>query len=264
MKILFIGDVVGRPGREVLENNLPALEQEFNIDFTIVNGENASGGFGMDFKAYQMLTNAGADVLTMGNHTFDNRKILDFIDKQDNIIRPANLSVSAPGTGFRVFRLKSGEEIAVINVCGRAYSRLQLDCPFKITEQLLNEISLEQTAVFVDFHADATSEKVCFGHYFDGRVSAVCGTHTHIQTADEKVLLKGTAYITDAGMTGAYDSCLGMDKEASISKFTSIRRLQMKPAAGERQINGVVIELDDKHRARSIQRINRMYPEYAY
>ena len=262
MKLLFIGDVVGRPGREVLENNLPLLERKYDIDFTIVNGENATGGFGMDHKAYEMMSAAGADAFTMGNHTFDNKKIFDFIDKKDNIVRPINMSVPAPGVGIRHFELKNGRKLAIVNMAGRAYSKMLLDCPFKAMDELLKDISLEETAIFVDFHADATSEKVCFGHRFDGRISAMCGTHTHIQTADEKILPRGTAYITDAGMTGAYDSCLGMDKEASISRFTELKKGQMRPAAGERQINGVVIELDESNRARSIQRINEVYPEY--
>lgn len=262
MKILFIGDIVGRPGREVLENNLPRLEEEFGTDFTIVNGENASGGFGMDLKAYDMISAAGADAFTMGNHTFDNKKIFDFIDQKDNIVRPLNLTVKAPGKGCRSFSLAGNTKLTVINVVGRAYSNSSLDCPFKMIDELLKEIALKDQIIFVDFHGDATSEKVCFGHYFDGRVSAVCGTHTHIQTADEKILPRGTAYITDAGMTGGYDSCLGMDKEASISIFTELKRRQMKPAAGERQINGVVIEIDEDHKAKSIQRINRVYGEF--
>lgn len=262
MKLLFIGDVVGRPGREVLENNLPLLENKYDIDFTIVNGENASGGFGMDLKAYDMISACGADAFTMGNHTFDNRKIFDFIDKKDNIVRPYNMSVKAPGVGIRTFDLKNGEHLTIVNLAGRAYSKMLLDCPFKAMENILKEVSLKDSAIFVDFHADATSEKVCFGHLFDGRISAMCGTHTHIQTADEKILPRGTAYITDAGMTGAYDSCLGMDKEASISRFIELKKSQMKPAAGERQINGVVIELNHAYNAVSITRINEVYPEY--
>ena len=263
MRILFIGDIVGRPGREVLENNLPLLQEEFQIDFTIVNGENASGGFGLDLKAYEMILAAGADAFTMGNHTFDNKKIFDFIEKKENIIRPLNLTAKAPGVGCRTFKLPRGESLTVINVCGRIYSTLSLDCPFKAVEALLNELPpRSEQAIFVDIHADATSEKVCFGHYFDGRVSAVCGTHTHIQTADEKILPRGTAYLSDAGMTGAYDSCLGMEKEAAISTFTELKRRQMRPAAGERQINGVVIELNGVYKGTHIERINRVYPEF--
>ncbi len=262
MRILFIGDVVGRPGREALENNLPLLEQEYDIDFTIVNGENATGGFGMDLKAYTALTSAGADALTMGNHTFDNKKIFNFIDEKDNIVRPLNLTAKAPGAGVRRFTLKNGASLAVVNLCGRVYSNMSLNCPFQAMEEVLKDLSLAETAIFVDFHADATSEKVCFGHYFDGRVSAVCGTHTHIQTADEKILSRGTAYITDAGMTGAYDSCLGMTKEAAISRFTQLRRQIMRPAPGERQINGVVVTLNDEHKAESIERISRICPEF--
>ena len=262
MKILFIGDVVGLPGRAVLENNLPLLEREYHIDFTIVNGENATGGFGLDLKAYDALTSAGADALTMGNHTFDNRKIFSFIEEKDNIIRPLNMTVNSPGEGMRVFTLKSGEKLTVINLCGRVYSNLSVDCPFQTMDTILKETSLQDGAIFIDFHADATSEKVCFGHRYDGRVSAVCGTHTHIQTADEKILPHGTAYITDAGMTGAYDSCLGMNKEAAISRFTELKRQQMRPASGERQINGVVITLNRDFKAEAIERIHRVYPEF--
>lgn len=259
MKILFIGDVVGRPGREVLENNLAALEAEYQTDFTIINGENSSGGFGMDIKAYNMMSAAGADAFTMGNHTFDNRKIFDFIGEKNNIVRPLNLPVKAPGVGYRIFTLASGERLSIVNLLGQAYSNISPNSPFEAMEKLLSSGELDGTAVFVDFHADATSEKVCFGHYFDGRVAAVCGTHTHIQTADEKILAKGTAYITDAGMTGAYDSCLGMDKEASISKFIRVGRHKMQPADGERQINGVVITLDSNLKGRNIERVQRVY-----
>ena len=259
MKILFIGDVIGRPGREVLENNLAVIESEYNTDFTIVNGENSAGGFGMDLKAYNMMSAAGVDAFTMGNHTFDNRKIFDFIGEKNNIIRPLNLSVKAPGVGYRIFTLASGEKLSIVNLLGQAYSNIGPNSPFEAMEKLLATGELADTAIFVDLHADATSEKVCFGHYFDGRVAAVCGTHTHIQTADEKILPKGTAYITDAGMTGAYDSCLGMNKEASISKFIRVGRHRMQPAEGERQINGVVITLDDKFKGRGIERVQRVY-----
>ena len=262
MNILFIGDVVGRPGREALENNLPVLEREYDIDFTIVNGENATGGYGMNYDAYKLLTAAGADAITLGNHAFDNHKIFGFIDKVDDIVRPLNFTVKTPGQGMRLFTTKAGERIAVVNLCGRVFSRLNVDCPFQTMEAVLTDPALANAVVFVDFHADATSEKVSFGHYFDGRVAAVCGTHTHIQTADEKILPRGTAYITDVGMTGAYDSCLGMGKEEAISRFTALKRRSMRPAPGERQLNGVVVTIGSDRKATAIRRVQRLYPEF--
>ncbi|MEE0776799.1 MAG: TIGR00282 family metallophosphoesterase, partial [Bacillota bacterium] len=197
---------------------------------------------------------------TMGNHTFDNKKILDFIDSA-NIVRPLNLATKAPGVGLRSFPLADGRTLTIINLLGRVYSNLNVDCPFKTMEAVLKEHSLKNEILFVDFHGDATSEKVCLGHFLDGRVSAVVGTHTHIQTADEKVLSRGTAYITDVGITGAYDSSLGMEKEAAIARFTTVMKVRLEPAAGERQINGVVIEFDECNRAKSIHRIVRVYPD---
>ncbi|HIZ77119.1 MAG TPA: TIGR00282 family metallophosphoesterase [Firmicutes bacterium] len=260
MRILFLGDIVGRPGRSVLENNLRRIQDEEKIDFTIANGENSSGGFGMNKKGYDAMIMSGIDVFTMGNHTFDNKRIVDFIDDAD-IVRPLNLTMSAPGKGIRSYPLPDGRKITIINLLGRVYSHLNVDCPFKTMESVLKDHSLKEEILFVDIHADATSEKVCLGHFLDGRVSVVAGTHTHIQTADERILSRGTAYITDVGMTGAYDSSLGMDKEAAISRFTSVLGGKMVPALGERQINGIIVEINDQNKAISMHRIFQVYPE---
>ena len=257
MKLLFIGDVVGRPGREVLENNLPLLEQEFGVDFTIINGENASGGFGMDLKAYDMMSAAGADAFTMGNHTFDNRKIFDFIDRKENIVRPLNLTLDAPGQGIRKFELKNGESLVIINFVGRAYSKMSLDCPFRKMEDILKDLSLKDTAIFVDFHGEATSEKQAFANYADGRVSAVVGTHTHVQTNDDRILPGGTAYITDAGCVSAEDSVLGVVKEAAIEKQKYLKPVRFSTKEGGGYVCGIFIETDADGKAVKTEKIKK-------
>lgn len=260
MRILFIGDIVGSPGRGVLENNLSLIEEREKIDFTIANGENSSGGFGMNRKGYDALSASGVDAFTMGNHTFDNKKIIDFIDSP-NIARPLNLPADTPGAGIRSIITKAGKVVTIINALGQVFTNQPVSCPFKSIDEALKRRSLEAEIIIVDFHADATSEKVCLGHYLDGRVSAILGTHTHIQTADEKILPRGAAYITDVGMTGAYDSSLGMDKSAAVSRFVSGENVRLFPAVGERQINAVVVETDDStNKAKSIKRINQIYP----
>lgn len=260
MRILFIGDIVGSPGRNVLENNLSVLERAENIDFTIANGENSSGGFGMNKKGYDQMGNSGVDAFTMGNHTFDNKKIVDFIDSP-NIVRPFNLVGEHPGKGLRSIILKNGKILTIINMLGQVYSNLEISCPFKAMDTLLKEHRIDNEIIILDFHADATSEKVCLGHYLNGRVTAVLGTHTHIQTADAKILSRGTGYITDVGMTGAYDSSLGMDKEAAISRFIPGTNAHLFPASGERQINAVILEINDlTNKTQSIKAINLLYP----
>ncbi|MEG0874789.1 MAG: TIGR00282 family metallophosphoesterase [Clostridiales bacterium] len=260
MNVLFIGDIVGNPGRSVLENNLSVIENEENISFTIANGENSSGGFGMNKKGYDSMSMSGVDAFTMGNHTFDNKKIIDFIDSP-NIIRPLNLTGDTPGKGVRTLDLANGKKLTIVNMLGRVYSNNNVDCPFKTMDKILQEHNLADEIIILDFHADATSEKVCLGHYLDGKVTAVLGTHTHIQTADEKILPRGTGYISDVGMTGGYDSSLGMDKEAAISRFTQTVNSRLFPAEGERQINAVVLKIDDNtNKTKEIYRINKVFP----
>lgn len=222
MRILFVGDVMGRAGREALEKYLPKLKKDLNVDVAIVNGENAAHGRGITEKFCQEFYGWGADVITTGNHVWDQREILKYITKDDCLLRPANFPAqTTPGNGFKLFELMDGRRILVVNMMCRLFMD-PLDDPFAVMESILKEYSLGKNcdAIFVDFHGETTSEKMSFGHHFSGRVSAVIGTHTHIPTADAHVMSGGTAYMSDAGMTGDYDSVIGMKKETAIHRFT--------------------------------------------
>ena len=264
-KILFIGDIVANPGRRVLEKNLRRLQDEYCIDFTVANGENSSGGFGMSKSAFDELCAIGIDAFTMGNHTWDKKELATFIDKETNIVRPLNFSDCQHGVGFRVFQL--GEQrLALINMIGQIFMQ-PADCPFAAADKLLAELSLQMEQqgetinyIIVDMHAEATSEKMAMGWYLDGRVSAVLGTHTHVQTNDARLLPKGTAYITDVGMTGPHDSILGMDPDLVLRRFLAKRSSKLQPAAGDLQINAVVLELLTNGRAANIKTINLIDP----
>jgi len=260
LKILFIGDVVGGPGRRILEKRLRSLQHEHDIDFTVANGENAAGGAGINKKAYQELLDSGVDAFTMGNHVWDNKDIFSFIDQGAKIVRPANLPASSPGIGCAVFEA-GGFSVALINILGRVYMP-GVDCPFLTADHLLKTLSPPTPYVVVDIHAEATSEKVTMGWYLDGRVSAVIGTHTHVQTNDARILPKGTAYITDVGMTGPRDSVLGVDKDAVIRRFVTHLPTRFEPAAGDLQFNGVILDLDSGGRCRSMETINFMEPSF--
>lgn len=244
MKFLFIGDVVGAPGRNMVNKYLPLLKKKYKPTITIVNGENAASGKGITQKIYKGLLEAGAQVITMGNHTWDNREIFEFIDDAAWLIRPANLPANNPGQGYTIVTVNS-VKIAVINLIGRTFLPPN-DCPFKKVDEILESIKKITPFIFVDFHAEATSEKQAFGWYLDGRVTAVVGTHTHVQTADHRVLPKGTAYITDVGMTGAYDGILGMDKDIIINRFLTNLPARFEVAKGREQLNGVVVTVDEK------------------
>ncbi len=242
MKILVVGDVVGRPGRRAVKEMLPVIKNDYGVDFTVVNGENAAGGRGINSEVTDELLSSGIDVLTMGNHVWDNKEIFEFIDEQSRLIRPCNYPEGTPGQGFAV--IEAGDwKIAVINASGRVFMD-NLDCPFRKVESILDEIEGLWDICLVDFHAEATSEKLAFAHYFDGRVTAVMGTHTHIQTADECILPKGTAYISDLGMTGPVDSILGMNKDQVLRKFLSQRPVRLEVAKGAVQIQGVLLSID--------------------
>ena len=243
MNIIMIGDIVGRPGRRIIKELLPSLVTEFQIDLVIANGENAAGGNGITPDLAEELYEAGIDVLTMGNHVWDNKEIFDFIQDQPRLIRPCNYPEGTPGLGFNIFA-KDPWRVAVINASGRVFMD-NLDCPFREVERILASIDGLWDICLVDFHAEATSEKLAFAHYFDGRVTAVLGTHTHIQTADERVLENGTAYISDLGMTGPVDSILGMNKDQVIKKFLTQRPVRLEVARGAVQIQGVVLTIDD-------------------
>jgi metallophosphoesterase (TIGR00282 family) len=254
MRFLAIGDVVGRPGRNILKSTLSKLKENYKIDVVIANCENAAGGNGLTKKVADELFSIGIDVMTMGNHVWANKEIFSFIENETRIIRPANYPEgTTPGRGYNVFE-KNNLKFAVINLCGRVFME-NLDCPFRKIDEILGKI--ECPIVIVDFHAEATSEKIALGFYVDGRVSCLYGTHTHVQTADEKILPNGTAYITDIGMTGPYDSVLGVDKDIVIQKFTTLLPVRFEVAKGKAQFNGIVFEVDNNTgKAVSIERIN--------
>src|SRR5690606_25228848 len=233
MKILFIGDVVGSPGREMIQEYLPKLKAKFHPTLTIVNGENAASGRGITKKIYNQFLENGAQAITLGNHTWDNKDIFEFIDTAKNMIRPANFPEGTPGQGMMISKV-NGQEVAIINLQGRTFLPA-IEDPFKKADELIEQAKKRTSIIFVDFHAEATSEKIAMGWYLDGRVTAVVGTHTHVQTADNRVLPQGTAFITDVGMTGPYDGILGMDKEAVIQKFKTALPVRFEVVKGRTQ-----------------------------
>jgi hypothetical protein len=247
MRILFLGDLVGRSGRGAVIEALPKLRERYRLDFVVVNGENAAGGFGISEAILIELLDAGADVVTTGNHVFDQREALVFIERHDRLLRPINFPQGTPGKGVGLFKAKTGADMLVINVMGRVFMA-DLDDPFRAVERELEACGLKTgaDAILIDFHAEATSEKEAMGHFVDGRASGVIGTHTHVPTADEQILRGGTAYISDAGMCGDFDSVLGMDKEEPLSRFlTKIPTGRFAPALGEATLCGVGIDVDD-------------------
>ncbi|KIL47790.1 TIGR00282 family metallophosphoesterase [Jeotgalibacillus campisalis] len=255
MKLLFIGDVVGSPGREMVEEYLPQIKEKYQPDCTVINGENAASGRGITEKIYRQLEAAGGDAITMGNHTWDNREIFQFIDQTSNLIRPANYPKGAPGKGMQMISAGSNE-IAVINLLGRTFMN-PVDDPFPVVKKLVEEARRHTPYIFVDFHAEATSEKQAMGWYLDGKVSAVVGTHTHVQTADNRVLPGGTAYLSDVGMTGPYDAVLGMEREAVLKRFLTTLPTRFEvPKTGRTLLSGCLIHMDRKTgKALSIDRI---------
>lgn len=257
MKILFIGDVVGKVGQKMVQDYLPRIRQIHKPQIVILNGENAADGRGITEKIYKEFLALGVDVITMGNHTWNNYDIYNFIDEATHLIRPANYERNdkVPGNGMRIMRLND-QKIAVINLFGRVFMGAY-DDPFRVGDELIAQAKKETNHIFIDFHAEVTSEKQAAGWYFDGRVSAVVGTHTHVQTNDARILPKGTAYQTDAGMTGFYEGILGMQKESIIENFTTqLPTRFMTPDTGEGQLNAVLIETYDKTGlARNIQPI---------
>lgn len=247
MRILFLGDVVGRSGRVAVLETLPALRERYRADFVVVNGENAAGGFGISEAILNEFLDAGADVVTTGNHVWDRREALIFIERHNRLLRPLNFPAGTPGHGAGLFCAANGMDVLVINAQGRVFMA-DLDDPFCAVEQELEACGLKSgaDAILIDFHAEATSEKQAMAHFVDGRATAVIGTHTHVPTADEQILNGGTAYISDAGMCGDFDSILGMDKEEPISRFlTKIASRRFAPSMGEATICGVAIEVDD-------------------
>jgi len=259
LKILFIGDIFGQPGRRIAKEVLPGLVKEYSPELILANGENAAGGFGITPPLVEELLDLGINVLTSGNHVWDKKEILPYLAEHADgrLLRPANYPSPAPGRGHYVGKTRSGIGYAVLSLQGRVFMP-SIDCPFRTADALLEEIPPEVRIRIVDMHAEATSEKQAMGWYLDGRVTAVIGTHTHIITADERVLAQGTAYITDLGMTGPYDSVIGVDKQAIIQKFLHQIPARFEVAKGDVRLSAVVIEADpETGRALAIQRILR-------
>ncbi len=247
MRILFLGDVVGRSGRKVVLAELPSLRTRYGCDFVIVNGENAAGGFGITEAICDELLDAGADVITTGNHVWDQREALVFIARQPRLLRPVNYPAGTPGRGAGIFKARNGAQVMVINAMGRIFMDA-LDCPFQALDRELGQgdIKTKADAIIIDFHAEATSEKQALGHYVDGRATAVIGTHTHVPTADDHVLPGGTGFMSDVGMCGDYNSVIGMQKDEPVHRFlTKISRGRIEPANGEATLSGLAIETDD-------------------
>jgi len=248
VRIIFFGDIMGRSGRDGLAKHYPGLKASLKPDVTIINVENAAGGFGVTAKIAEDFYVLGADVLTTGNHVWDQKELVGSIGNDPRLLRPLNYPESTPGRGFYLHTLNDGRKILILNPMARLFMEPMMDDPFAATEKLLSQHRLGPSlqAIFVDFHGEASSEKQAFAHNFDGRVSAVIGTHTHVPTADDQILPKGTAYMTDAGMCGDYDSVIGMKKELSIWRFTrKIPGERMTPAEGEATICGALVVTDD-------------------
>lgn len=256
MKILTIGDIVARPGRRVLTENLESIQRDLNIDFTVVNVENAAGGFGITKKILDDFHALTIDVMTSGNHIWDKREALDFIDQHPDLLRPHNYPQGTPGSGWVVRQTASGIRVGVLNLMGQAFMQPILDSPFDLVDQVLQSSRSEFDIIVVDFHAETTSEKIAMGWHLDGRVAAVVGTHTHVPTADERILPNGTAYITDLGMTGCYDSVIGSDKQAVLERMVHKMQRRLEPATGKASLCGAVIDVDEGNGlANSIKRI---------
>jgi len=258
MRILFFSDIIGRSGRDAVKNALPSIKEKFAPHITIANGENLAGGTGFSFETIDEMRKAGIDFFTTGNHVWKHKDAVEYLnDKSFPVIRPANYPEipDVPGRGYQIVETNMMQKILVINLLGRVFMGINTDCPFRIFDRILKETCHEKfDAVFVDLHAEATSEKIAFGYYVDGRASVVVGTHTHVATRDEKILPNGTAYISDVGMCGPIESVLGIEKELIIKHFLTQMPFKTDVASGNSQINAVFIETDDKTKqAKSIE-----------
>src|ERR1039457_1897798 len=245
VKILFVGDIIGKTGRQALSRELHRLIDRHRVDVVIANGENAAGGFGLTEEVAGELFKLGIDILTSGNHIWDKKEALDYLRREEKVIRPANYPEGTPGCGSVIFATAGGLKVAVLNLEGRVFMN-NLECPFRVADREIERLKKETPVIFVDLHAEATSEKASLGWYLDGRASAVIGTHTHVQTADERILPGGTAYMTDAGMTGAFDSVIGIRKDEAIAKFLTQMPVRFEVAKANIRLNGVVVEVDEE------------------
>jgi len=262
MRVLFIGDIVGSPGRQIVHDRLADLVEHRQIDLVIANGENSASGFGITPRIAEGLFEGGIDVLTGGNHSWDRKEIFDYMPREPRLLRPGNFAEGNPGSGLYVGTAKNGTKYAVLNLQGRVFLPA-IDDPFKKADSELAKLPSDVAFILVDMHAETTSEKIAMGWYLDGRVSAVVGTHTHVATADEHVLPNGTAYITDVGMTGPHDGVIGMDRAGIVKKFLDGLPARFEVATGDLQMNAVLVEADDRGprneagrlRAKSIERL---------
>jgi len=259
LNVLFLGDIVGKPGRAAVRHFLPLLRARHQLDLCVGNSENSAGGAGITPESAEDLLDAGLDLLTGGNHTWSRREILPYLDRDGSRqLRPANYPDGAPGRGHGLVSDAGGRKLGVVNLEGRLFMK-SLDCPFRTAERLVAELRRQTACILVDMHCEATSEKNAMGHFLDGRVSAVLGTHTHVQTSDERVLRGGTAYQTDVGMCGPWDSVIGLRKESAIERFLTARHTPFDLAPGETALQGAIVEIDDQTgRARSIVRVREM------
>jgi metallophosphoesterase (TIGR00282 family) len=255
LNLLFIADVIGSPGRRVVRDLLPSLRRRHDVGLVICNAENSAGGFGVTREAARDLFAAGVDVLTGGNHLWDRRESAGFLAEEPRLVRPANMPADTPGRGWAVYRAKDGTPVGIVNLLGRVFMK-EIDSPFDAAERALEALKSETRIVFVDFHAETTAEKMALGWHLDGRVSVVVGTHTHVPTADARVLPQGTAYVTDAGMTGGFDSVIGMDRGAALRRFMSLLPGRLTPSEKDLRLNAVLVRVDpETGRADRIERI---------
>lgn len=263
MRLLFIGDIVGKPGRELVRRGLGAIVDEHRIDLVIANAENSAAGFGITREIGDQLLEWGVDVMTSGNHIWDKKEAIEYIGAESRLLRPANYPAGVPGNGSYLARTRDGRSVGIINVMGRVFMN-NLDDPFAVVQREIDALRSRARVIFVDFHAEATSEKVAMGWFLDGKVTAMVGTHTHVQTADERILPKGTAYLTDVGMTGPHDSVIGVEVEAALGRFLNGMPARFETATGNPRLNAVVIEAaDDTGKATDIERLSYHMDELA-
>ena len=256
MRLLFIGDIVGKPGRDVLRRGLKPLIDHYGVEFVIANVENAAAGFGITKDIGDSILEWGVEVMTSGNHIWDKKEVLDYIPTEPRLLRPANYPAGVPGRGSYVAQTGDGRAVGVINAMGRVFM-LSIDDPFQIVLREIEAMRAKTKIIVVDFHAEATSEKIAMGWHLDGKVTLVVGTHTHVQTADERILPNGTAYLTDAGMTGPHDSIIGMEREPALARFLNGMPSRFEPATGNPRLNGIIVDADDKTgRALAVRRIS--------
>ena len=256
MRLLFIGDIVGKPGRELVRRGLAALVDTHRVDLVIANAENSAAGFGITREIGDQLLDWGVDVMTSGNHIWDKKEAINYIGAEPRLLRPANFPAGVPGNGSYLVRTHDGRSVGVINIMGRVFMHA-IDDPFAVVQREIEALRSRARVIFVDFHAEATSEKIAMGWFLDGKVTAVVGTHTHVQTADERILPKGTAYLTDVGMTGPHDSVIGVEVEAVVGRFLNGMPARFETASGNPRLNAVLVEAaDDTGRATDIERLS--------